>query len=167
MEILNTPENKLLFDAQYINFEVDISETEYGKIEAHRLTTCKLLGIRLESTHSIGILQTNIVSQNNGYLYLNHDVYKLKLRGLQSIIDDEAIEVAKKHSAYIYKNDKEHAKIGRLFIANLFELNTWSGNTIIDIYQYLQSKGFALPWRGLSVEQQITYNWINLIEDVK
>lgn len=30
-------------------------------------------------------------------------------------------------------------------------------------YDYLRSKGYALPWLGLSVEQQIEYGWIKII----
>lgn len=29
-------------------------------------------------------------------------------------------------------------------------------------YDYLRSKGYALPWMGLSVEKQIEYNWIKI-----
>lgn len=33
---------------------------------------------------------------------------------------------------------------------------------ILALYDYLRSKGYALPWMGLSVEKQIEYNWIQL-----
>lgn len=31
-------------------------------------------------------------------------------------------------------------------------------------FDYLRSKGYALPWMGLSVEKQIEYGWIKLID---
>ena len=36
--------------------------------------------------------------------------------------------------------------------------------TVIVITDYLRSKGYALPWMGLSVEEMIEYRWIKLKE---
>jgi hypothetical protein len=36
-------------------------------------------------------------------------------------------------------------------------------NIIIKSHQYLVSKGYALPYMGLSVEQLIEYGWIKLL----
>lgn len=33
-----------------------------------------------------------------------------------------------------------------------------------DSYDYLKSKSIALPWRGLSVKEQVEYGWIKLKE---
>lgn len=33
---------------------------------------------------------------------------------------------------------------------------------LIETIDYIRSKGYALPWMGLSVEQQIEYGWIKL-----
>lgn len=32
-------------------------------------------------------------------------------------------------------------------------------------YDYLRSKGYAIPWLNISVEQQIEFEWIKLIEE--
>lgn len=40
-----------------------------------------------------------------------------------------------------------------------------SSNYNYEEITYLRSKGYALPWMGLSVEQQIEYGWIKLIEE--
>lgn len=31
------------------------------------------------------------------------------------------------------------------------------------LFDYLRSKGYALPWMGLSVEEQIKYGWVKLV----
>lgn len=35
-------------------------------------------------------------------------------------------------------------------------------NEHIKVVDYLRSKGYALPWMGLSVEKQIEYGWIKI-----
>lgn len=36
--------------------------------------------------------------------------------------------------------------------------------TLLNAYQYLQSKGYVLPWMGLSVQEMIEACWIKLVE---
>jgi len=31
-------------------------------------------------------------------------------------------------------------------------------------WEYLRSKGYALSWMGLSVEKQVAYNWVKLVD---
>lgn len=38
-------------------------------------------------------------------------------------------------------------------------------NEMVGVIDYLRSKGYALPWMGLSVEQQIEFGWIKLKEN--
>lgn len=63
----------------------DLSETEYGKKEKHRLEWCKLIGINVSDTHGDLALRTNIETQNSGFLYLNLDVGKPILRPLSQL----------------------------------------------------------------------------------
>lgn len=38
-----------------------------------------------------------------------------------------------------------------------------SGNNALEVIDFLRSKGYALPYMGLSVKQQIEYGWVKLI----
>jgi hypothetical protein len=85
---------------------------------------------------------------------------QLSLRPLSSITDDEAIEVCKiSYLATIgvlpIENNEQHIKTGKWLVSDtkLIPLNATD---------YLRSKGFALPYMGLSVEKQIEYGWIKL-----
>ncbi len=53
----------------------DISELEYGKIEAHRLTECKLIALGTEGFSEITV-RTNIKAHNEGILFLDRNVGK-------------------------------------------------------------------------------------------
>jgi len=91
------------------------------------------------------------------------ECYYLELKPLSSITDEDAIEVANnlEKSAFNVKSD-----------GNLIQLDYYWGDEIQSaevhiIYDrfasdYLRSKGYALPYLDLSVEQQIEYNWIKL-----
>ncbi|TDO21917.1 hypothetical protein [Pedobacter duraquae] len=52
------------------------------------------------------------------------------------------------------------------YTINIGKVNLSSERPIayIAIVDYLRSKGYALPWMGLSVEKQIEYGWIKLKE---
>ncbi len=71
----------------YLSHELnwDLSETEYGKLEKHRLEWCKLIGINVSDTHGDLALRTNIETQNKGFLYVNLDVGKPILRSLSDL----------------------------------------------------------------------------------
>ena len=34
--------------------------------------------------------------------------------------------------------------------------------TVLNVYDFLRSKGYALPWMGLSVEKLVEYGWVVL-----
>jgi len=90
--------------------------------------------------------------------------YKLLLKPLSSITDEDAKECAN----ILIDNadsirDKDEARIHywhglKLAIAD--NSNTFISN--VEIYQYLQSKGYALPYNGLSIEKLIELDWIKL-----
>jgi hypothetical protein len=94
--------------------------------------------------YATGIMQDHWLNEPNACLIL---------RPLSSITDDEAIEVAKLQD-WEYTDRKDI--IGAIKIA---VKNEWFNYSTCD---YLRSKGFALPYMGLSVEKQIEYGWIKL-----
>lgn len=40
----------------------------------------------------------------------------------------------------------------------------WNTHNHLKVYDFLRSRGSALPWMGLSVEEQIEYGWVKLKE---
>ena len=87
----------------------------------------------------------------------------LNLKPLSSISDEDAIEVSKIRGV---RNNLSF--FGKEFIGNLFNdlyiselVSTAERDNTID---FLRSKGYALPWMGLSVEKLIEAGWIKLIE---
>src|SRR5690606_41780636 len=89
----------------------------------------------------------------------------LQLKPLSSISDEDAIEVAK---IYVVLEKNETSEVGKT-ISSKFEkpsdmiyAPTWSGKNWLIVSDYLRSKGYALPFMGISVEQMIEWNWIKL-----
>lgn len=125
--------NKLKFFAQY--FEQDV------------------LTLGSNDNYPVNYQWMQCVSTEPGYSYL-------KLRSLKSITDDEAIEVAKLQDwkDYSHPMDVEDRRGIRDAIKVAFK-NQWVNYTT---YQYLQSRGFALPFHDLSVETLVEYGWIKL-----
>ena len=96
--------------------------------------------------------------------FLNSVIY-LELKPLSSITDEDAIEVAIQN-----KFDNKDSEACKRMCADLLD---WALNpqkyplrpkamlpyTTSD---YLRSKGYAVPYNGLSVEKLIEYGWIKL-----
>lgn len=76
----------------------------------------------------------------------------LELKPLSSISDKDA-ELICKHHRVVSSDDK------------------WSVNSMITLdgysTDYLRSRGYALPWMGLSVEELESAGWIKLVGDDK
>lgn len=138
-----------------------------------------------------------IVGWNRGAMILDNDkLIKdkyldkafLELKSLQSITDEDAIEVAsmlrppsfemhprgwkiartKKeieitHRQSVYEFDIDFD--GTIGVDNGESWEYLSNAVLLHVYDYLRSKGYALPYLGVSVEQQIEWNWIKLKTD--
>lgn len=107
----------------------------------------------------------NYWSVQNGYL---------ELKSLLSITNEDVMEVAKiyySYNQYAYSDHNEYiediTKEGRDIIQRLINGTLASHSMLIlsNILDYLRSKGYALPWMGLSVEQQIEFGWVKLKEN--
>lgn len=86
----------------------------------------------------------------------------LELKSLSDITDEDAIEVGRlqdwqNENLPSYNRDPEKFLIrqAKHDLTNLYSL-------VIETIDYLRSKGYALPYNGLSVEKQIEYGWIKL-----
>lgn len=94
--------------------------------------------------------------------------YCLDLKPLSSITDEDAIilmniiypEFDKKE--ILYKKDRFIYFISKNPIYHI-SMECVEDNCIY-VFDYLRSKGYALPWMGLSVEKQIEYGWIRLTD---
>lgn len=103
---------------------------------------------------------------NVGTSFVSIEACKLLLTRLSAVTDEDAIELSK---FFGYEDDvyKVELKEVRGFNINLkiYYPNGWSDSwfTITpEVSDYLRSKGYAVPFMGLSVEQQIEYGWVKL-----
>jgi len=109
------------------------------------------------------------VTEHAGYGYL-------ELTPLSMISDEDAIEAAKmfdiqlpideidESNNAIQIFDEQGDKIIIYFDGEIIleEGKIQEPKSILKAYDYLRSKGYALPFMGLSVEQQIEYGWVKL-----
>ena len=121
---------------------------------------------------------TGFVYDINEYTITDIRYDFLELKSLSQISDEDAIEVAR----ILYGESDNFAiefnaagitsvsPYGLPCYGNTIDIN-WSGEvsyeaassmSILKAYDYLRSKGYALPWMGLSVEQLVEYGWVKL-----
>lgn len=158
-----TPENKAKFFAQYWGQDV-LSSDMYG------------------DNGTIYSLTMKEDSCNDKWLLL---------KPLSSISDEDAIEVAKiacpelfhtrKSGHYIERREFENGWItvkhdinyksvdididGYILVYNESDDGGYDRNpNMVHAIDYLRSKGYALPWMGLTVEEMIEAGWVKLIE---
>ena len=98
---------------------------------------------------------------------LRHPDFYLQLKSLKDISDDDAIEVAKifgykeTDTLPLFVLKQKGRSISERFIDKQYA--SINGFTyIIQIYQYLQSKGYALPYGDYSVEDLVELGIIKL-----
>lgn len=93
--------------------------------------------------------------------------FTLELTPLSDITDEDAIEVCKcmKWDRVLPPNIEGHPLD---FSVSISDFN-WIKNKLFDwskinlhTADFLRSKGYALPWMGLSVEKQSIYGWVKL-----
>ena len=110
------------------------------------------LGLGLEE-------HTFLVNEN---ILCKYDIteYYIRLTSLSSITDEDAIDVARIAGLSSDKN-----KIDSLIIFGREFSNDDRVYADIFVYQYLQSKGYALHWNSLGIDDLISYGWIKLKGD--
>lgn len=115
-----------------------------------------------------------------------HEEFKesyLELKSLSTVLDEDAYGVGIKVNCWswterkmeFFKDDDMrdvHIVSGKNF-AEVIGKEFGSGHShpfannstdILHAYDFLRSKGYALPWNGITVEQQIDFGWIKLKE---
>lgn len=79
----------------------------------------------------------------------------VELKSLSDITDEDAIESSKIYDAGQKLDNELHCLRGKRIIKGNAQYNSY-------LTDYLRSKGYALPWLGLSVEKQIEYGWVKI-----
>lgn len=126
--------------AQYLGAKVDISNTEWYKDERklrNRFIEAKLSGVNLHEDSMRGCIKHNIETNNNGLQWLDYNAFKLILKPLSSITDEDAIEVAKmwnKHTITVHNKDSVKEFLSKHGCINYLE-----------IYQFLISRYYDIP----------------------
>jgi len=137
-----TPENKAKFFAQY--WGQNIFHWKYPEHATHENVINKVSAATVE--------------------YANCG--SLSLKPLSSISDEDALEVFGFDNFFEYSKDNNHryfnksaseALLDTLLESHLsLELNAYS-------VDFLRSKGYAVDWMGLTVQEMIEAGWIKLI----
>lgn len=90
----------------------------------------------------------------------------LELTPLSSITDEDCIDVyqiARKYKRWMYSKDTAQIAKGSEIVQDIINSGThWTPKQLSETIDYLRSKGYALPFMGLSVETMIEYGWIKL-----
>jgi len=137
----NTIENKAKFFALYWGQQVLCWKSDTSS-HKHKIVGGHSIANMVKNTHNL-----------NEYL---------GLKSLSQISDEDAIEVAKLHGFVSFEGVEINSNgyyvlqpRGRKSF--IFFVDMWLPET-----DYLRSKGYALPWKGITVEKMIEYNWIKL-----
>ena len=138
MKLENTLENKAKFFAQYWGQYVLYFTSDFLR---------KIDNLTLDSV------------ENDDYL---------ELKPLSQISDEDAIEVSKIFGiGHLSGAIKE--LILSIFRTSINDSGTTSSTNGIKnwlhVFDYLRSKGYALPWMDLSVEDLVEYGWVKLKEE--
>lgn len=89
--------------------------------------------------------------------------FPLELTPLSAISDEDAAYVSNVaglgSSDYFKKVEQGKVLLTQYLTSSRCNVqpNDW-----LQIFDYLRSKSYALPWNGISVEQQMEYGWITL-----
>lgn len=101
-------------------------------------------------------------------IYVNPETFYLALKSVSDITDEDALQGSKLVGGASHLSDES-----QIFqFKQLFESpNFWTRQTNIPlvkslrVFDYLRSKGYALPFREYSVEDLISFGWIKLVQN--
>lgn len=88
---------------------------------------------------------------------INHPDFYLMLKPLTKLTDDDAINVSK-----IWGSNVESRILGNSLSIRIATREVSETRNSVGIVDYLRSKGYAIPYLDLSVEDLIEYGWIKL-----
>lgn len=102
---------------------------------------------------------------------MEHDSWFLELKPLSSISDEDAEEIGKLYGGFYQTSEDLQDYKDHVYLALIEDdeeaYNMWDHIGFQDmshVTDYLRSRGYALPWMGLSVEEMVDAGWIKLTE---
>lgn len=126
---------------------------------------CKFFGQYLEQIIAKETKYPNSPTINTTSVLLIDELsnYHLELKPLSKITDEDAIVVAK-----IFGMTEDFEFIGKMLCTTMFDNSDSESETSIfnsnaKAVDYLRSKGYALPFRIYSVEDLVSFGWVQLI----
>ena len=140
MKTENTLENKAKFFAQYWGQHLIIMGSFLRIIDHLTLSN-------IENDDILQLKPLSKISDEDALWTINNHYFKFE----NPILEISKLKALSKelHISYIFNDATRHLILKP---ENLYPHN----------YDYLRSKGYALPWMDLSVEDLIEYGWIEL-----
>jgi hypothetical protein len=128
------------------------------KVEINNENKAKFLDLYVgQESDNSSPTYSKISRSLNDMVSLGIGDYAVKLKPLSSISDEDKEIVTKYHNTNLVKiND-----FGGFEPWDDGDFILWNGNQI----DYLRSKGYALPWMGLSVNKMVEAGWIKIISE--
>lgn len=106
--------------------------------------------------------QTSLQVIDRDVFWIGHLIINgyLELKSLEYITDEDAKAISE-----IEKDSSTEDPVvrGKALIRD-FEYTSLDPLKVIQVVDYLRSKGYALPWMGLSIEKLVEYGWVKLKE---
>lgn len=109
--------------------------------------------------------QTSLQVIDRDVFWIGHLIINgyLELKSIEDITDEDALECTGVEVFKTYQSDENSGCYGMLPSGIFLDQEAFY---ITDRFNadYLRSKGYALPWMGLSIEKLIEYGWVKLKE---
>lgn len=140
----NTLENKAKFFALYLNQHI---------VKWHK-----------RNSHTPAYLHFSLLDKKN----INSEY--LELKQLSSISDEDALEVATLLGNCNHISDESKIYQAKDLIATpkFYTAQTnITANQWLKVIDFLRSRGYALPWMGISVDELVQWGWIKLKNDTR
>ena len=152
MKTENTLENKSKFFAQYFGQKVLLHESDMDDIQL-------FLNNEMGGDIKNWLLYLKPFSQIS-----NEDTIQGIMFTYNKTYEDLGESVEGKH--YNTFSSIKTTRVGENFKTSR-SIHHWNGDRKIGSkeYDYFRSKGYALPWMDLSVEDLVEYGWVKLKED--
>lgn len=144
MKIENTSENKAKFFALYYGQEVaKITKGTY--------------------THTLGSVHVvdSMVMRSLGVTTVLKYRYTLELKPISMISNEDAMAVIGESLYRHFQIDENDSRFGMSASQMFFEDEATFLHQPKTV-DYLRSKGYALPWMGISLEELVKYGWVKL-----
>jgi len=86
----------------------------------------------------------------------------IELKSVRGILDDDAVQIAMMLNCHVQKmSSYNEVQLKAYCIGRGLDFANRS-DSFVNVYQFLQSKGYALPYMDLSVQDLVDYGWIHL-----